>query len=211
MIAGPFTLQAVGAMQAFPQSLNPTTLSPGSRLQSAFGGFLLCMSKHCIEFPIGELHRLFDYCPETGVLTWKVKPCRGRHAGCIAGYPNGKGYRGVNARGRKLQVHRIAFAMHYGRWPEADVDHISGVRSDNRISNLREATRSQNTSNMAKHKDNTSGCKGVTWDVKRAKWQAQIMHRGQYFYLGKFTDIKEAEAVVRAKRVKRHGEFTNHG
>jgi hypothetical protein len=78
------------------------------------------------------------------------------------------------------------------------VDHVNGDRTDNRRSNLRICTGSQNKFNSNKHRDNTSGHKGVTWDKAREKWQAQIMIRGKQIYLGRFdSKIKAGERYAR--------------
>lgn len=103
-------------------------------------------------------------------------------------------------------AHRIIWAMTHGDWPET-VDHINGNRADNRISNLRRASRKENNRNCAAHSDNSSGLKGVSWDAARGKWRAQICHDGLNRTLGRFDRKEDAlTAYVGASR-DLHAEF----
>lgn len=163
------------------------------------------------ETPLAELHRLFDYCPVTGVLIWKVKPCPRMPAGVVAGGPNTRGYWQVRVGERKLKVHRIIFAMWHGYWPSKNVDHINGVTSDNRIENLRDASQLQNNWNRRNQQNSTTGIKGVCRESGTEKWRARIHSKGARLYLGCFSNLEDAERAVRAKRVELHGVFANHG
>jgi hypothetical protein len=109
--------------------------------------------------------------------------------------------------GHRYYLHRLAWYYVYGQWPERDVDHINGDPSDNRITNLRLATQTQNNANARRRRDNTSGFKGVTWNRARRKWMAQIDYGGDHFYLGLFTKIEAARAVYAAKSLELFGEF----
>lgn len=144
----------------------------------------------------------------TGQLIWKVK--RGpAKPGLVAGTPHPGGYVQIKVLGRPLLAHQIVFAMHNGFWAE-EVDHINGVRTDNRPSNLRAVTRSENNYNAKVRKDNTSGVKGVNWFSQTGKWRARVRKEGQEYALGYFKNIGDAEAAVRAFREKAHGEFARH-
>ncbi len=100
---------------------------------------------------------------------------------------------------RPLSMHRVLM-------PEAErVDHINGDGTDNRRANLRAATHAQNMRNRKKHKNNTSGFKGVS--PMRGKWRAQIRFEGRKHHLGIFDSPEEAaEAYDEAAR-RLHGEF----
>jgi hypothetical protein len=90
---------------------------------------------------------VFDYNPETGIFFWKVnKPPHGK-IGSIAGYDNGSGYIKLSLNGQKYYAHRVAFLYMTGYMPK-EVDHINGVRSDNKWSNLRECSNSENLGNV---------------------------------------------------------------
>lgn len=98
-----------------------------------------------------------------------------------------------------------------GEWSKLQIDHINGVKTDNRWVNLREATHSQNQCNIALQKNNTSGFKGVNYDRRRDKWIAWLGIAGQSLYLGGYDTKEEAYRVVCAKREKEHKHFAHNG
>lgn len=150
-----------------------------------------------IEF----LKSLFHCDPESGTLIWKANrgcyPCGGK----VAGGPDNKGYQMVRIGNVQYGNHRIIWAICTGVWPENDIDHINGNRSDNRFVNLRAATRGENLQNQRKaHRDNKSGYLGVTRNGK--KWVANITVQGQTFQLGTYPSPSKAhEAYLWAKRI----------
>ena len=154
------------------------------------------------------VRELFDY--RDGRLYWKVKPSRKIHAGAEAGHINPNGYLRILFRGKPYSAHRLVFLWHHGYLPEF-VDHINGRRTDNRIENLRPATRVQNQQNSRKPRNNTSGVKGVYWSRAAKKWQTQCRVNGTKYYLGRFVELTDAARAVRLFREKHHGAFTNHG
>ena len=126
---------------------------------------------------IDKISRQYRYCPESGLIFRLHKIGRWK-AGEKIGWLSSDGYIKVKLFGVFEYAHRIAWALHYGVEPEKNIDHINRVRSDNRIENLRMADFSQNSANQSFRSDNTSGFKGVTWNQRRGKWQAQIQYRG---------------------------------
>jgi hypothetical protein len=94
-----------------------------------------------------------------------------------------------------------------GDWPTAEIDHANGTRDDNRWSNLRSATRSQNLVNARKPSTNTSGLKGVSWDAERGNWRAYLTLNGRNKYLGRFADPAEAHRAYFAAARLHFGEF----
>lgn len=159
---------------------------------------------------IDQLRELFNLDEETGVLRWRVSPARNVKAGSIAGGPKGDGYLAVKVDRKKHQVHRIVFAMVNGYLPEF-VDHINGIPSDNRPANLRAATCLQNNRNRRTRKDSSSGIKGVCWNSRLRKWQANVRANGKNNYLGLFIDLDKAKEVVQTFRAMHHKEFARHG
>ncbi|MCB5320093.1 HNH endonuclease [Yersinia massiliensis] len=157
-----------------------------------------------------HLHELFDYNPDTGIFTRKVFGC-GIRAGNVVGTLNPKGYRQIRIHFKRYQAHRLAWFYVYGRWTSEMIDHINGVKDDNRIVNLREATNVENQQNQLMHKDNTSGVKGVYWDRHERKWRSRCWLGGKQRHVGIFTNLNEAELAVRQFREKNHGRFCNHG
>lgn len=161
--------------------------------------------------PIDLLRNQLDYDSETGIFVWLVKPYKKTPSGSVAGSTYGQGYRYIGIDGIRYSAHRLAWKMTTGSDPVNNIDHINGDKSDNKIANLREATKSQNQYNQGKHADNTSGHKGVCWDKAHGKWKAQISINGKNKYIGIFTDINDAAAAYAAAAERLHGDFLNLG
>jgi hypothetical protein len=160
------------------------------------------------EFLTAEaLRELLAYDPETGEFVWLKSPRNSVPKGAVAGSLNGRGYTCITALGKVYRAHRLAWLHVYGSWPADDIDHINGEPTDNRIANLREATRSQNQANSRIRKDNSSGSKGVIWERRRQKWEAQIRVNGKRRHLGYFTCKEEAARAYAAAAKQAFGEF----
>ena len=101
-----------------------------------------------------ELQEKFNYDPETGQLTWKISSSARIKPGDHAGHYSGKGYLIVKLNYSLYRAHRIIWKLAYGEDPPADmeIDHINRNGIDNRLSNLRLATRSQNSLNSDRHR-----------------------------------------------------------
>lgn len=100
------------------------------------------------------------------------------------------GYIEMSIFGKKVYAHRLAWIYENGFIPDGiKIDHINGIRSDNRIENLRLATHAQNIRNSKTRADNTSGVKGVSFDKSRGKWFAYVGKK----FLGRFSSIDEAK------------------
>ena len=152
--------------------------------------------------PVELLKEFFDYDPLTGLLRWK-KPRPNCRVGAVAGTRHWKGYVQVQFAGRFYLAHRICWAIYYNEQlsPDVEIDHIYGIRNDNRISELRKATRSEQTYNTKLLSTNTSGYRGVTWYKRDKCWQAQIQIHGKYKLLGRFKTKEEAiEARLKAEK-----------
>lgn len=148
---------------------------------------------------------LFEYDSDTGVIRWRVsrgKAKAGSEAGCL----DGQGYRIITAFGVIYQAHRLAWLLHYGAWPISELDHKNRDKANNRILNLREATRSQNACNSAPPVSKSSGFRGVT-KHRNGRWQASIKVKGRSIYLGLFDDVEDAHAVYCAAQMTHHGNF----
>jgi len=116
---------------------------------------------------------------------------------------------GINKR--LYRAHRLAWFHTYGAWPAGDLDHVNGNRADNRLTNLREASRSENCWNSRKSKNNTSGFKGVFWSVARGKWYAQILVDYRTHNLGYFPTAEAAATAYAEAAARLHGKFANLG
>jgi hypothetical protein len=155
-----------------------------------------------------RLKELLHYSPETGVFIWRV----GRKmAGKIAGSPNSWGYTVIGIEGRNRRAHRLAWLYVHGIPPNGQIDHINGVRDDNRISNLRVCVQVQNCWNAKKQKTNKTGFRGVCFNEKTKRFRAQINVFGTKIYLGEYDSPEQASAVYKEKARDLHGEFYREG
>lgn len=159
-----------------------------------------------------ELHSLMLYEGETGLLYWKERPGSYRFNGARAGkracHPGQFGYNVVTIHCRHWQAHRVIWKMMFGDDP-IEVDHISGLRSDNRLHNLRCADRQRNMRNLALRRDSTSGRTGVSQTVD-GTWRAYMSLRTGFQNLGHFPTFEMA-AAARAEAERAHGFHENHG
>ncbi len=153
------------------------------------------------------LRELIEYNPETGIFRWK-KPRRGVVVGRECGRLTAYGYREIGVDYVLRPAHRLAFLYMTGSWPVNDVDHINQDKSDNRWCNLREATRSQNSSNVRIEKRNgSSGYLGVTWESGRNRWRSQIRVDGVKVNLGRFSKLQDALRAYNLKAREVFGDF----
>lgn len=130
--------------------------------------------------------------------------------GKLAGFVNKLGYRKIEFNGKKYGAHQIVYAMHNGFIPES-IDHINGNKADNRIENLRPATKSENGYNRPVMSHNTSGAKNVAFRKDTGKWRVDMRINGKPKCFGSFDNFEFAELVAMEARNKYHGEFANHG
>ena len=162
-----------------------------------------------IQYAKEELETLFRYDSETGTVTRLTDGTRHKKGDRVS-YINTKGYLIAKIKGYPYLLHRIIWVLAYGCWPKNEIDHINGVRTDNKLGNLREVTGAENQQNRRLSANNTSGCVGVTWNKKHNAWQAQIKANGEYMYLGSFSELDDAIAVREAAN-KKYKFHPNHG
>ena len=164
------------------------------------------------------LRQIFHYDPETGLLTnksrpknmfpseltWKAWTTR------FAGTPvtkNAKNRIDVSISGVSYLGHRIAYKMFHGIEPPPVLDHINMIKTDNRISNLRPASYSQNACNKRKQSNNKVGAKGVSFDKYTRRYAANIAINKQQIHLGRFDTVEEAVAAYERAAAIYHGDF----
>ena len=156
------------------------------------------------------LKSLFDY-HKNGYFIRKKTTSRLGKAGSIAGVLDKKmGYIRVGISKKYYLLHRLIFMMHYGYMPD-EVDHINGNKLDNRIDNLRAASKSQNLRNRPRNINNTSGYKNVSWNKNHEKWSVTLSYNGKKKYIGYFEDIELADLVAQEARNKYHKHFSYQG
>lgn len=118
---------------------------------------------------------------------------------------DGGGYRSGRIFNKTYRAHRVIWAIQTGAWPENEVDHINGNRADNRWSNLRAATHSQNLKNQKVRIGSPTVVAGIS--KKRGKWRARITHNGVQIHIGTYLRIEEAISARREIAAKLHGDF----
>lgn len=173
------------------------------------------------EIPIEDIRTLLTYDPETGVLTWKTRgrewfatkrACstwNARYAGRAAlTADNGVGYRVGSIANKQYLAHRVAWALHFGEWPNV-IDHVNGDTKDNRICNLRNTDNRGNSRNLRVSIRNTSGVMGVSRH-QNGRWVAQLKSPGRSQYIGIFENKADAIAA-REAALKESGFHPNHG
>lgn len=155
-----------------------------------------------------QLRSVLNYDPATGVFTWIADTGKKRLAGKVAGSASGPEGRTTIRVHRKLySASRLAWLFAHGEWPVEHIDHANGDPTDNRLVNLREATRSQNMANKKRAKHNSSGIKGVYFDRQSGKWRASFRKNGRNHHVGLYDDKEEAGRAYFAAASNAFGDF----
>lgn len=157
---------------------------------------------------VDRLRELVSYDPETGAFT-RLTTVGGRQAGMPAGGSSSKGYWQMSFDGKIVEGHQVAWALHYGTWPDTDLDHRNGDKQDNRIVNLRPASKSQNMFNQRLSKANTSGAKGVYPNGRG--WKTLVGFYGKRYWAYGFPSKEHAQEFRELAAEMLHGAFVNHG
>jgi hypothetical protein len=163
-----------------------------------------------------RLHLLFNYDPVSGVLIWRERSPSdfktllayesfvANRMGQPAGGIDAQGYRRVTIGNSLFLQHKLIWQMAFDevpKYPDSEIDHINGDRADNRLSNLRKVTKSDNQRNGSLRRNNASGVNGVNWVASKQRWLARIWDGPHHRYLGQFKNLEDArQARVRAER-----------
>lgn len=160
------------------------------------------------ETGLALLRMLLSYNPTTGLLVWQAAR-RGIKCGDLAGGGiNSNGYLRVCVGGRLYYAHRVAWALANGQWPSGVIDHINGVKTDNRLINLRDVSRGHNQHNQRRPqqtKGRTSAFLGVSRIATSGKWRAAIKVCGRTQFIGNFDVESEAHAAYLNAKRQLHG------
>lgn len=155
-----------------------------------------------LPFTVEQLRIALDYDPETGIFKWKTRITNAIRVGDIAGTLSVRGYWYIRLYRVNVIAHRLAWMHVFGEWPSSELDHINGIRSDNRISNLKLSTRAGNTQNR-------KGVKGCSYRGDRNKWYAGITVNKRHICLGYFDDEHSARAAYLEAKRKHHSYTTD--
>lgn len=162
------------------------------------------------DLPSPELLRkLLRYDPETGKLFWVARNAEfftntNRRSASHAQtqwnerYADQEAFTAFDGHGylmgrifkKPYKAHRVAWAIVNGEWPNGQIDHLNGNRSDNRLKNLRQVDQSENNKNSKKRSNNKSGVTGVCFDKERQKWMVTICGK----FGGRFQNFEDAVA-----------------
>lgn len=148
------------------------------------------------------------YDPITGLFTRKLKSGLMKPA---PGSSTKDGYLQIDVCGKKHYAHRLAWIFISGAMPRWQVDHINGVRDDNRSANLRDSMQSENNKNRVNQKNSSSKLKGVSFCKGSGMWRARIQVNGKRICLGYYDSIDLAKAAYDEAASKLHGRFANFG
>jgi len=177
-----------------------------------------------ITIEIEFLRKVLEYSEDTGTLKWKTRgvdmfrdgtlhsaghECNrwnSRYAGTEAGIARKTGRRVMRLSGRSFCVARVIWALKTGVWPLVDIEHRDLDPANNRWSNLRDATRSQNCANKRRYRNNKSGFKGVHL-YRDGRYMAAFTFDGRKRHLGYYDTPEEAHAAYVKAATKHFGEF----
>lgn len=153
-----------------------------------------------------ELLDMLNYDEKTGEFWWKVALSNRVRldipAGCLS---KSLGYKVYRIHSNLYYGHVLAWFYVHRTWPVNTIDHIDGVKNNNRICNLREATKAEQTRNRKANKNNSTGYKGVS--LCDGKYKSQIKTRGRSYFLGLFDNPIDANEAYRVAAEKMFGEF----
>lgn len=153
-----------------------------------------------------KLREVLSYNPMTGEFLWLIKS-NSRAIGSIAGTLDAKGYCCIKINQCVYKAHRLAWLYVYGVWPTKRLDHFDGVKNNNRLTNLREATPTQNLFNTGLCSSNTSGFKGVSFYKRVGMFVASARINGKKKHLGFHATAELASEAYQAAAKEHHGTF----
>jgi hypothetical protein len=139
-----------------------------------------------------HLHFLLDYDPNTGLFRWKNPASNRVRIGSVCNCYDKYGYVVIRVVGKLFKAHQLAWLYIHGKFAP-ELDHINQIRDDNRIANLRKASRSMQMHNAGMLRNNTSGAKGVSYHAASKKWHARIWIAGKCHSIGYFSTVEEAQ------------------
>jgi hypothetical protein len=163
--------------------------------------------QYITDVTAAQVAAVLSYDPLTGLFTWAARNGGRSSVGATAGYVNRAGYGCIGINKREFKAHRLAWLCIHGRWPAQEIDHINGIRTDNRIANLREASRLENMHNVHAEYKNSMGVTGIR-RTPSGRYSSRINVAGRSEFLGCFITPEEARAAYLAAKRERHTTCT---
>ena len=156
-----------------------------------------------------RLLELVEYNPDSGDILSRIDRGSRCKKGKVLGTKNATGHIVLQLDKRMYLAHRLAWFYCFKEWPIGIIDHIDRDPSNNRLDNLREATKATNNYNSKLYNTNTTGIKGAFFDCRRNKYYSQIVFNGKKTWLGYFNTSEEAGSAYAVAAKNLHGEFYN--
>lgn len=156
-----------------------------------------------------RLKEVLSYNAETGIFIW-IKCIGNSFIDSVAGHYDGDGYLRIQIDGKIYRPHRLAWLYIYGYWPKTQIDHKDTNKTNNKISNLREANGSQQKFNTKAFKNNKLGVKGIR-QLPTGQYEARITSQTKGLYsIGKFNTLEEAKIAYATEAQNVHGEYIHN-
>jgi len=140
-----------------------------------------------------QLKQLLSYDIKSGHFIWNCDRGSNKVKGLIADNKSVKGYLTLHINYKQYRSHRVVWFYHYGEWPKGQIDHINGIRDDNRIENLRVCTNRQNSQNRIRHK--SGKLVGVHYHKASKKFKVEVYLNGKKVYLGLYLSEEAGHKV----------------
>lgn len=154
-----------------------------------------------------DISTIIKYNHITGEMFWIKNTTVRNVIGMRVGNKAKNGYMECSISGKRYHLHRLAWLLYYGSFPDEQIDHINMDRSDNRIANLRQASACENQQNRTKQSNNTSGVKGVCWDKNSNRWKARVYAQRKLVAAKTFHNIADAKRWVENERTGHHKQY----
>lgn len=152
-----------------------------------------------------QLLEILSYDKDTGKFSWRKILNNRMWMG--PNHVDRRGYQTIGINRKRYKAHRLAWFYVTGAWPNDEIDHINGIKTDNRFNNLRSVSRWQNAKNRNISTNNTSGAKGVSIRSD-GRYRARIMVDKVSIHIGDFNSLDEASAAYMVASRKYFGEYT---
>ena len=141
-----------------------------------------------------KLKEVLHYNKDTGIFTW-VKSGRGIPKSKQAGTTHPSGYIIIRINRKDYLAHRLTWLYINGEWPQNNIDHLNGIKDDNRIENLRNCTQLQNMQNLEIHR--SGKLVGASFFKHANRWASQIQIKGKRIHIGYYkTEFEAHEAYI---------------